>query len=306
VGDFSRRLVWRLNVLVIVSLIGLASSPKLISYTAINLHPADKNLFVIVAASGFAAGFVFPRIKWLASLDTWLHEYAHAVTAASLGGRPSKIRLAKDMSGLTNFTFRSNWRFRAVLVSAAGPLASIVTLVVATRMALAGTSRFFLLMVFAIILSVLITTVRSGFGWFVGILAALATGLCVAADGGHIPLLHTSNASLILLAVSVSSAAGVGMREAIRRFRWDSADGDEGKIAAAMHVPEKLVDFLITCIHLVGLWLVYLAVNDLAIDWVQLANSLDLQTIWKSVTGWLHQVAPTIFAGNSLSVSVRI
>jgi hypothetical protein len=165
-------------------------------------------------------------------------------------------------------------------------------------MALAGTSRFFLLMVCIVIVSVLITTVRSGFGWFVGILAALATGLCVALDGGHIPLIHTTNASLILLAASVSSAAGVGMREAIRRFKWDSPDGDEGKIAIALHVPEKLVDFAMTCLHIAGLWLIYNAVNDLAIDWVQLGKSLDLATIWKSITDWLHQVAPTIFAGN--------
>jgi hypothetical protein len=278
-GDFLRRLVWRLNVLLIVALVVLAISPNLISYTAITLHPADKNLFVVVAGVGFVVGFLFARMRLFASLDTWLHEYAHAVTAASLGGRPSKIRLAKDMSGLTNFTFKSNWRFRSVLVSAAGPLASMVAFVVATRMALAGTSRFFVLMVCIVIISVVVTTVRSGFGWFVGILAALATGLCVALDGGRIPLIHTTNASLILLAVSVSSAAGVGMRESIRRFKWNSPDGDEGKIASAMHLPEKLVDFAITCLHIAGLWLVYNAVNKPTID-------------------WLLKVAPTIFAGH--------
>jgi hypothetical protein len=252
----------------------------------------------MVAIAGLAAGFIFSSSKLLASLDTWLHEYGHAVVAAGLGGKPSKIKLARDMSGLTNFTFKSNWKFRAVLVAAAGPLASIFALVVATRMALAGTSRFFLLVVFGVILSVLFTTVRSGFGWFVGLVAAAITGLAVALDGGHVPGIHTTNASLIVLAISVSSAAGVGFRESMRRFRWNSADGDEGKIASALHVPEKLVDFFFVCIQLVGLGLVFLAVSELDIDWSNFGQDLDVAGLWETVTAWLSRFAPEIFSGN--------
>lgn len=297
-ADFLRRLVWRLNVVVIASLAGLASSPKLIERTAINLHPADKNLFVIAAMSGLAAGFFFSRSRLLASLDTWLHEYGHAVVAAGLGGKPTKIKLAKDMSGLTNFNFKSNWKLRAVIVSAAGPLASIFAFVIATRMALAGTSRFFLLVVFGVILAVLFTTVRSGFGWFVGLLAAAITGLSVALDGGHVPGFQTTNASLLVLAISVSTAAGVGFRESMRRFRWTSADGDEGKIAAALHVPEKLIDFLFVCLHLAGLALVVMAVNDLSIDWTTFGQTLEELPLWQAVAPWLSEFLPEIFAGN--------
>lgn len=285
-------------MLVIAALGGLASSPKLIERTAINLHPADKNLFVVAAVSGLAAGFLFSSSKWLASLDTWLHEYGHAVVAAGLGGKPSKIKLSKDMSGLTNFSFKSNWKFRSVLVSAAGPLASISAFVVATQLALAGTSRFFLLVVFGIILSVLFTTVRSGFGWFVGLLAAAVTGVSVALDGGHVPGFQTTNASLIVLAISVSSAAGVGLRESMRRFRWSSADGDEGKIAAALHVPEKLIDFLLACAHLAGLALIFFAVNDLAIDWSTFGQTLEELPLWQTVGPWLGEFLPEIFSGN--------
>lgn len=297
-ADFLRRQVWRLNVLVIAALAGLASTPKLIERTAINLHPADKNLFVVAAISGLAAGFLFSGSKWLASLDTWLHEYGHAVVAAGMGGKPSKIKLAKDMSGLTNFTFRSNWKFRSVLVSAAGPMASMFAFVIATKLALAGTSRFFLLVVFGIILSVLFTTVRSGFGWFVGLLASAITGVSVALDGGHVPGFQTTNASLIVLAISVSSAAGVGLRESMRRFRWDSADGDEGKIAAALHVPEKLVDFLFVCIQLAGLALVFFAVNDMNIEWSTFGQTLEQVPFWQEISKWLGEFAPEIFAGN--------
>jgi hypothetical protein len=297
-ADFLRRQVWRMNVVVILALSSLATSPKLIERTAINLHPADKDIFVIAAISGLAAGFIFSSSKLLASLDTWLHEYGHAVVAAGLGGKPSKIKLARDMSGLTNFTFKRNWKFRAVLVAAAGPLASIFALVVATRMALAGTSRFFLLVVFGVILSVLFTTVRSGFGWFVGLVAAAVTGLSVALDGGHVPGIQTTNASLIVLAISVSSAAGVGLRESMRRFRWSSADGDEGKIASALHVPEKLVDFFFVCIHLFGLGVVFFAVSELNIDWSNFGKDIDVAALWETVTAWLGEFAPGIFSGN--------
>ena len=297
-ADFLRRQVWRLNVVVIAALAGLASSPKLIERTAINLHPADKDLFVIAAMSGLAAGFFFSSSKLLASLDTWLHEYGHAVVAAGLGGKPTKIKLAKDMSGLTNFNFRSNWKFRSVIVSAAGPLASIFAFVIATRMALAGTSRFFLLVVFGVILAVLFTTVRSGFGWFVGLLAAAITGLSVALDGGHVPGFQTTNASLLVLAISVSTAAGVGFRESMRRFRWTSADGDEGKIAAALRVPEKLVDVLFVAAHLAGLALVFVSVSELDIDWSNFGSELDVVGLWEAVSQWVSEFVPAIFAEN--------
>lgn len=249
-------------------------------------------MFVIATITGLLLGFVFATSKFFASLDTWLHEYGHAVAAAALGGQPSKIRIDNDMSGVTHFWFRRNIKTRNLVVAAAGPIASVFTLIVATRMALAGTSRTFLVLVSFLVASILVTTVRSVFGWLVGLTAIALATLAVTLDGGLILGVDTSNSSLILLTLCVSGSAGVAFRESIRRIRWDSADGDEGKIATILGLPEKLIDLLMIAIHIACLALVYLGIQGLGIDWPSLAESLDLGSIWQTLVTWWQQVSP--------------
>ncbi len=249
-------------------------------------------MFVISTVTGLTLGFVFATSKFFASLDTWLHEYGHAIAAAALGGRPSKIRIDKDMSGVTHFSFKRNLKLRNLIVAAAGPIPSVFTLVVATRMALAGTSRTFLVLVSFLVISVLVTTVRSAFGWFVGVTAIALASLAVTLDGGAIPGIDTSNSSLLMLSICVSGAAGVAFRESIRRIRWDSADGDEGKIASMLGLPEKLIDLFMIAIHIACLALIYLAIQGLAIDWSNLATSLEFDGILQTLGTWWRQIAP--------------
>lgn len=242
ISRFTRKIVWFLVVLLVVGLMVQAALPRF-DFMA---HPLEQGQLKTVAmASGLsvAFGFIFRGIRWIQHIDTWLHEFGHAVTAAALGAAPSKIRLNSDSSGVTHFSAgaRIN-RLKLVLLSAAGPTASTITFLVAVIFTTRGQAVEILLISSLIVLKVMFSTVRSVFGWLVGLLVWGSMVLVTSLTSGWFIGDNRYMIQGLFLTVLTGIAAGVALRASFSMLRVNGPSLDEGSIAANMRVPETLVD----------------------------------------------------------------
>jgi hypothetical protein len=245
----TRRFVWFIVVLLVIGLIVQAALPPFDFMS----HPLDlEQLKTLAIAAGFsfAFGFLFRRVRWIQHIDTWLHEFGHAVTAAAMGAAPSKIRLNSDSSGVTHFTpgARIN-RLKLVLLSAAGPTASTITFLVAVIFTVRGQAAEILLVSSLIVIKVLLSTVRSVFGWLVGLLVWGAMVLVTSLTSGWFLGDNRYMMQGLFLTVLTGIAAGVALRASVSMLRVNGPSLDEGSIAANMRVPETLVDLFMISLN---------------------------------------------------------
>ena len=246
-ASVTRRFVWFIVVVLVIALIVQAALPPFDFMS----HPLElEQLKTVAIAAGFsvAFGFLFRRVRWIQHIDTWLHEFGHAVTAAALGAAPSKIRLNSDSSGVTHFTpgARIN-KLKLVLLSAAGPTASTITFLVAVIFTVRGQAAEILLVSSLIVIKVLLSTVRSLFGWLVGLLVWGSMVLVTSLTSGWFLGDNRYMIQGLFLTVLTGVAAGVALRASVSMLRVNGPSLDEGSIAANMRVPETLVDlFMIT------------------------------------------------------------
>jgi hypothetical protein len=246
-ASVTRRFVWLIVVLLVIALIVQAALPPFDFMS----HPLElEQLKTVAIAAGFsvAFGFLFRRVRWIQHIDTWLHEFGHAATAAALGAAPSKIRLNSDSSGVTHFTpgARIN-KLKLVLLSAAGPTASTITFLVAVIFTVRGQAAEILLVSSLIVIKVLLSTVRSLFGWLVGLLVWGSMVLVTSLTSGWFLGDNRYMIQGLFLTVLTGVAAGVALRASVSMLRVNGPSLDEGSIAANMRVPETLVDlFMIT------------------------------------------------------------
>lgn len=246
---FLRKIVWFFVVLLVLGLLVQAALPPF-DFMSNPLEASQLQTVAIAAGLAVAFGFLFRRVRWIQHIDTWLHEFGHAVTAAALGAAPSKIRLNADSSGVTHFNpgARIN-RFKLVILSAAGPTASTITFLVAVIFTVRGQAVEILLVSSLIVLKVMFTTVRSLFGWLVGLLVWGSMVLVTSLTSGWFLGDNRFMLQGVFLTVLTGIAAGVALRASVSMLRVNGPSLDEGSIAANMRLPEVLVDLFMVAFN---------------------------------------------------------
>ena len=284
--DFIRKLGWRLVVLILLS-------GWVVNFTSTsNISESTQTSLAVSVVAGFGFGFLFRRLRWIQHIDTWIHEFGHAAAATLFGAVPQSIRLNQDSSGVTNYKFKKMTGFREIVISAAGPMATVTALYLCVSMANKGLAFYMLPVIGFVVLVVLVSTVRSGFGWLVGILIWVTIGLAFVVS--ELPIIGYYNAAAkeIYLGALLGIGSGVALRASFTRLRMHGGDGDEGKIAARLHVPEGLVDFSIFLLHIAVIWLAMsqLSVSTRLPDYV--AQTPELQTKVQEVIDWIRTLIP--------------
>lgn len=241
--DYIRTLSWRLIAIVLVALFVSAAFGLRIPGTE-NLSegpvPMEVNLTL---ASTALVGFISKRIRWIQHIDTFLHEFGHAATVTFFGGVPKSIKLNQDTSGATNFRHTKLTPFREILISAAGPTASVFALLLVALVLKNDLQSTLLSAVGLIVFLVLVSTIRSSFGVMVGILLLMSFAFTYAVSSGLLPELNYPMALDLYLAGFIGLTSGVAVRSALSRIRFHGPHGDEGKIAKQLRLPEVLVDW---------------------------------------------------------------
>lgn len=239
---FVRRITWVFIALLTVFFFVQSVFPPFESVLT-KLPDNSQRTIGLTAVIAFAIGFLFRRIKWIQHIDTWIHEFGHAVTATFFGGVPKSIKLNSDSSGVTHFKpGKRLGPFRAVLIAAAGPMASSITFFVAMVFTERGQAANVMLVSSFIVLLVLLTTMRNFFGWLVGmvVLAALvfitstATGWLVGPS--HLVIQGS------FLAAFTGVGSGVALRYSLKSIKTRNPYSDEQRIASVIRFPKFLID----------------------------------------------------------------
>jgi hypothetical protein len=192
---------------------------------------------------GVVIGFLFRKLRWFHHIDTWIHEFGHAAMVSAFGGLPKYIKLNQDSSGVTSFRHSKVTPFRDIIISAAGPLASVMALYIGAVLASRGLATPMMQVIAFVVLLVLISTVRSAFGWMVGILIWITMGVAVGLGNYLLLGFHYGPAPEVYLGGVLGLSSGVALRASFSRIRFHSVDGDEGKIAYHLRLPEVIVDW---------------------------------------------------------------
>lgn len=253
-----RRLLWIIIDVAVALLIAGAIWPAQVlgARSFPTSAPLDISGFVLAGAIVF--GFVFLRFKWAHHLDTLIHEFGHAAVAALLGGTPKAIKLNTDTSGVTHFAMRKPGRLKSLLTSAAGPLASAVCVAIGASYLQAGRASIFLLFAVLIVGLVLLSTMRNLWGWVVGLAISAVLVASVFASTGFVPGLSIPGADGIVVAVITGVAAGIALRQSVRRRKYASNASDEAHVSRASGMPLPFVHFLLAATNFA---LIVLALN---------------------------------------------
>ena len=282
--DFVRKVSWRLITLILAGAAILALSPP--AFLSLQSPEQNQTALAWTVLIGVVIGFLFRKLRWFHHIDTWIHEFGHAAMVSAFGGQPKYIKLNQDSSGVTSFRHSKITPFRDIIISAAGPLASVMALYIGAILASRGLTVFMLQVVAFIVLLVLISTVRSTFGWMVGILIWLTMGVAVGLGGYLMFGFHYGPAPEVYLGGVLGLSSGVALRASFSRIRFHSIDGDEGKIAYHLRLPEVLVDWALAIFNLLVVWLIldYLNVvpkiNDFVNSTPELKQKLDELIVW--------------------------
>jgi hypothetical protein len=286
--EFVRKFSWRFIALLLLGLVTLAFIPQTVLANQSDSIAIEQ--YSIALASCLFIGFFFKRLKWIQHIDTWLHEFGHAATVAMFGGLPKSIKLNQNSSGVTNFAHSRLTPFRDLIISAAGPLASLFTLLIGSMLVVKSQEVLLIGVVGFITFLVLISTVRTPFGWMVGILIWLSMAFTYAIKEGLIATIHFDYALDIYLGGFLGLATGVALRAALQRIRFHSSHGDEGKIAQHLHLPEVIVDWTLVILNaavLFGVWQ-YLDVGQAIARLVD--GSPELQAKLAQLFSWFKEI----------------
>jgi hypothetical protein len=247
--DFVRKFSWRFIALLIAGLTALAFTP--LSVIGAKTDQLAVRQYSIALLICLFVGFFFKRLKWIQHIDTWLHEFGHAATVAMFGGIPKSIKLNQNSSGATSFAHSRLTPFRDLIISAAGPMGSMFTLLIGSMLVFKGQEVLLIGVVGFLVFLLLVSTVRTPFGWMVGILIWLSMAFTYSVKAGLIATIQFPYALDIYLGGFLGLASGVALRAALQRIRFHSVHGDEGKIAQHLHLPEVIVDWALVLLNAV-------------------------------------------------------
>ena len=252
--EFVRKVSWRLITLILLAAAIIALSPP--SFLGFQSPRENQVALSWTVFIGATIGFLFRKLRWFHHLDTWIHEFGHAAMVSAFGGQPKYIRLNQDSSGVTSFRHSKLTPFRDIVISAAGPLASVIALYICSVLAARGLAVPMMQVIAFVVLLVLVSTVRSSFGWMVGILIWITMGVAVGLGSYLLFGFHYGPAPEVYLGGVLGLASGVAVRASFSRLRFHSVDGDEGKIAYHLRVPEVLVDWALAIFNSLTVWLI--------------------------------------------------
>jgi len=248
--DYIRAFSWRLIVVSLASVLAIGFARQTESQAVGDSFGSKFFIFNVTLSATFLIGFFSSKLRWIQHLDTWLHEFGHATTVTMFGGVPKSIKLNQDSSGVTSFRHGKLTPFRDILISAAGPTASSFALLFGVFLVKSGSSFWLLSIVCLITFLILVSTVRTSFGWMVGILVWLSLAVTYSISKGWLVNLYYPNAMDLYFGAFLGLATGVAIRASLRRIRVHGVHGDEGKIAAHLHLPEVLVDWGLVIVNI--------------------------------------------------------
>lgn len=238
---FIRRITWLFIAVLTVFFFVQSVFPPFESVLT-RLPDSTRKTIGVTAATAFLVGFLFRRLRWVQHIDTWIHEFGHAVTATFFGGVPRSIKLNSDSSGVTHFKpGKRIGPFRSVLISSAGPMASSITFFVAMIFTERGQASNVMLVSSFIVLLVLLTTMRSAFGWLVGVLVLAGLVLITSTSTGWLvgPSYQVLQGGFLACFTGVGS--GVALRYSLKAVRNRNPYSDEQRVASVMRIPKFVV-----------------------------------------------------------------
>ena len=166
----------------------------------------SSRLIAFGVIGGLAVGFT-PLNRPLRYLCTVVHELGHAFTVGILGGRPKKVTIALDASGLATFEYPGTWgRFRISVVSIAGYPAPAIAALAAIMATQSGHPQAWFAFSTATLSVAVLLLIRNfwGFAWTAVLIAGsyllarhapvAAIGTAVAAIGGFLAVQSVSHA----------------------------------------------------------------------------------------------------------------
>jgi len=286
--NFVRKMGWRLIVAILLT--GWATLFLPVNLSLWTFSNIAETSLVSSLVFGLIVGFLLKRFRWIEHIDTWIHEFGHAAVGTFFGGVPESIKLNRDTSGVTSSRFRKLTRFKSIFISAAGPLATVVSLYLCIRLAAKGLSFVILPILAVIVLIVLISTVRSAWGWLVGILVWAGITFSFAASQFPVFGFFNSSAKEIFLGAILGAASGVALRASISRLRMHGGDGDEGNIAHHLRVPEILVDLTILVMHVAIIWSTLSFLNVVPRVSELVSSSPEFQIKFQEITTWIQSL----------------
>lgn len=196
-----RNLIWRLFSF---SYIGIFVFLFLVGQKLTGLvDPMSKEVMIAVYAS-LIIGFLNPT-KFLQSIDTFVHEVGHAMTASIAFGSIYFIKVHRDSNGVTFWSRRNHGRIVTAFVSASGPLASVIFFAVTARLVSLGLTSTWILGLMVATALITITTIRNFWGWLTGI-ALLVLGYWMLFKGFSFSLAPAALGSVDIQVTSAVSA----------------------------------------------------------------------------------------------------
>jgi hypothetical protein len=195
--------------------------------------------------------------------ETLMHEIGHAQIAALTFSQVLFIRVERDSSGVTwRKPNRLFGRITSAAVSLAGPLATTSIFLITARFISAELTQYWVIGLAAIILLILVTTVRSIWGWITGGFILSILYLLLESIGFIDPFILNEDYQEIVkdylihiilgfLAFNTGSAL---------RYSWywrkgQNPSSDEYKFSKALFLPTGVGGRLIFLFHLPLIWL---------------------------------------------------
>lgn len=220
------------------------------------------NSLMVTTIVFFALG-LFTQNSLFALGETLIHEIGHAQMAALTLGKVRFIRVERDASGVTVHQHSRIFnRFASILVSLAGPLASPVLLLLSARFISSELVRYWALALVVIISLILITTVRSFWGWATGLILLGVLYLFLEAVGFiDLLILTPQNGAIFktyfehIVLGYMAFNSGIALRYSWGNRKSVNPNSDEFKFAQAAFLPPRLGGYLILLLHFPLIWL---------------------------------------------------
>lgn len=243
------RVLWRGMAFALALMLGGLAVPQQGNWV---LWPhVDGDVRWMAAGSVVAAMLVIGMWRMARFLVTIVHELGHVLCAALVGGRPVRISLAMDTSGLATWTAPARWRVRRSIVASGGYLAAPVAGCAGTAAVAAGNAYPWLVVTGAVFAVTLVVLARSA--------VAVAVAFIVTAAATTVAWWAPGAAAGMVSVLSTVWLLG-GLRSAYEQFRTaDLAGTDAGTVRAELFMPARLVaalQLLVAGAALVGAWLV--------------------------------------------------
>lgn len=265
--QFIRNTTWRLIAVAFLVLLGYAIVPYFAPGGA-SFPPLPKETF-LGACIALVIGSIIP-LNLLKIPETLIHEAGHALAASIMGFSVRLIRVEKDVSGVTSYSGKIS-RFRAMLVSASGPMGSATFFVFTAALISGNNAPLWILFTLVATVLITLTTVRSIWGWVSAFIVVAVLGQSLltsiqigSSDIGNVSYGIWTTSTWNLPILICAYCCGISIRYSIACRRPRSETQDEAKFARTLGVHPAIGGHLILILNIVFVF----AAMTMVLGWI--------------------------------------